>query len=119
MSTGKGFKRKQHQLANGVQNVFTYTPSSLRIILNDKFPDVGDVLCCARVKSKTLPSPADIWEADDAVRFVQGKTSSALVKVILSKVRKATVLGRARLHDGAMRSSPPGMPLTLRSEAVR
>jgi hypothetical protein len=36
--------RKRHQLANGVQNVFTYTPSSQRIILNDKFPDVGDVL---------------------------------------------------------------------------
>jgi hypothetical protein len=28
--------RKRHQLANGVQNVFTYTPSSQRIILNDK-----------------------------------------------------------------------------------
>jgi hypothetical protein len=36
--------RKRHQLANGVHNVFTYTPSSQRIILNDKFPDVGDVL---------------------------------------------------------------------------
>jgi len=35
-----------------------------RIILNDKFPDVGDVLCCARVKSK--PCSVFISESDSS-----------------------------------------------------
>jgi chromosome partitioning protein len=42
----------------------------------------------------TSPSPADIWEAEDAVRFVQAKNSKALVRVVFNKVREATVLGR-------------------------
>jgi hypothetical protein len=37
--------RKRHQLANRVQNVFTHAPCGQSIILKDKFPNVGDVLC--------------------------------------------------------------------------
>jgi hypothetical protein len=40
--------RKRYQLANGVQDVFTHAPGGQRIILKDKFPNVGDVLCRAR-----------------------------------------------------------------------
>src|ERR1700693_4539630 len=46
--------RKRYQLLNGVQDVFTHAPGGQRIILKDKFPNVSDVLCRARVKSKTL-----------------------------------------------------------------
>jgi hypothetical protein len=46
---------QRHQLANGVQDVFPQqAPGSQRIILKEKFPDVGDFLCRARLKSKTL-----------------------------------------------------------------
>src|ERR1700737_3967873 len=37
----------------------------------------------------TSPAPADIWEAEDAVKFVQAKNSDALVRVIFNKVRKS------------------------------
>jgi hypothetical protein len=46
--------RKRHQLANGVQNVFTYTPSArgLSSTINSQMSVMS---CgCARVKSKTL-----------------------------------------------------------------
>ncbi len=60
----------------------------------------------------TSPSPADIWEADDAVRFVQGKNSSAAVRVIFNKVRKSTVLGRL-IDESAKQVSIPAMAVTL------
>ena len=42
----------------------------------------------------TSPSPADIWEAEEAVRFVQARNPNAIVRVVFNKVRKTTVLGR-------------------------
>jgi len=60
----------------------------------------------------TSPSPADIWEADDAVRFVQSKNSDALVRVIFNKVRKSTVLGRL-VDESAKQVSAPALSVTL------
>ena len=60
----------------------------------------------------TSPSPADIWEADDAVRFVQAKNGNAAVRVIFNKVRKATVLGRL-IEESAKQVSVPALPVTL------
>jgi len=60
----------------------------------------------------TSPSPADIWEADDAVRFVQGKNPKASVRVVFNKVRKATVLGRL-VDESAKQVSVPSLPVTL------
>jgi MinD-like ATPase involved in chromosome partitioning or flagellar assembly len=60
----------------------------------------------------TSPSPADIWEADEAVRFVQAKNSSAAVRVIFNKVRKATVLGRL-IEESAKQVSVPALAVTL------
>jgi chromosome partitioning protein len=60
----------------------------------------------------TSPSPADIWEADDAVRFVKAKNPSAKVRVIFNKVRKATVLGKL-VDESAKQLSVPVMSVTL------
>jgi chromosome partitioning protein len=60
----------------------------------------------------TSPSPADIWEADDAVRFVKAKNSSAKIRVIFNKVRKATVLGRL-VDESAKQLSVPVLSVTL------
>jgi MinD-like ATPase involved in chromosome partitioning or flagellar assembly len=60
----------------------------------------------------TSPSPADIWEADDAVRFAQAKNPRATVRVIFNKVRKATVLGRL-VEESAKQVSVPALPVTL------
>ena len=42
----------------------------------------------------TSPSPADIWEADEALRFVQAKNPHAVARLIFNKVRRGTVLAR-------------------------
>jgi len=60
----------------------------------------------------TSPSPADIWEADDAVRFVQAKNPKASIRVVFNKVRKATVLGRL-VDESAKQVSVPSLPVTL------
>ena len=42
----------------------------------------------------TSPAPADIWEADEAIRFVQTKNHRAMVRLVFNKVRRGTILGR-------------------------
>jgi hypothetical protein len=42
----------------------------------------------------TTPSRADIWEAEDAVRFATLRNPGAIVRVGLQQVRKTTILGR-------------------------
>jgi hypothetical protein len=44
---------KRREPTNGVKNLLSHTPSGNQIFLGDEFPDVGDVLSCARVKDKT------------------------------------------------------------------
>lgn len=58
------------------------------------------------------PSPADVWETDEAVRFVQGRNKKAIVRVIFNKVRKTTVLGRL-VDESAKQVSAPSLPVTL------
>ena len=60
----------------------------------------------------TSPSPADIWEADDAVRFVEAKNSKAAVRVVFNKVRKATVLG-CLVDESAKQLSAPVLKVSL------
>jgi MinD-like ATPase involved in chromosome partitioning or flagellar assembly len=60
----------------------------------------------------TSPSPADIWEAEDAVQFVKEKNAKALVRVIFKKVRKSTVLGRL-VEESAKQVSVPALSVTL------
>jgi chromosome partitioning protein len=60
----------------------------------------------------TSPSPADIWEADEAVRFAKAKNPAAKIRVIFNKVRKATVLGRL-VDESAKQLSVPVLSATL------
>lgn len=60
----------------------------------------------------TSPSPADIWEAEDAVRFVHSRNQQAATRVLFNKVRKTTVLGRL-VEESAKQVSVPSLPVTL------
>ena len=76
-------------------------PDKADIVIYDTPPSLEHTATATAVRNAdivlvvTSPSPADIWEADDAVRFVQEKNSAAAIRVIFNKVRKATVLGAA------------------------
>ncbi len=88
------------------------------IIIYDTPPSLEHTATATAVRNAdivlvvTSPSPADIWEAEDAVRFVKTKNSKAAVRVIFNKVRKATVLGRL-IEESAKQVSAPALPVTL------
>ena len=60
----------------------------------------------------TSPSPADIWEADDAIRFVKSRNPKVPVKVVFNKVRRTTVLGRL-IEESAKQISAPTLSVTI------
>jgi MinD-like ATPase involved in chromosome partitioning or flagellar assembly len=60
----------------------------------------------------TSPAPADIWEAEEAVLFVQSRNSQAAARLVFNKVRKATVLGRL-VDESARQVSVPSLPVML------
>src|SRR6202161_674877 len=88
------------------------------ITIYDTPPDLEHTATATAVRSAdialviTSPSPADVWEADEAVRFVQGRNKKAIVRVIFNKVRKATVLGRL-VDESAKQVSAASLPVTL------
>jgi chromosome partitioning protein len=88
------------------------------IIIFDTPPSLEHTATATAVRSAdivlvvTSPSPADIWEADEAVRFVKAKNPKANVRVIFNKVRKATVLGRL-MDESAKQVSVPTLPVSL------
>jgi chromosome partitioning protein len=60
----------------------------------------------------TTPSPADLWEAEDAVRFVQTTNPGTIVRVVFNKVRKGTLLSRI-VPESAKQVSVPTMGVML------
>jgi chromosome partitioning protein len=42
----------------------------------------------------TSPSPADVWEAEEAAQFVRSRNPDAAICLVFNRVRKGTVLGR-------------------------
>jgi chromosome partitioning protein len=42
----------------------------------------------------TSPSPADLWEADEAVTFAKSRNPEAVVRIVYNKVRKGTRLAK-------------------------
>jgi chromosome partitioning protein len=88
------------------------------IVIFDTPPSLDHTATATAVRSAdivlvvTSPSPADIWEAEDAVRFAQAKNSKAMVRVIFNKVRKTTVLGRL-VDESAKQVSVPALPVSL------
>src|ERR1039458_9055301 len=86
--------------------------ASPEIVIYDTPPSLEHTATATAVRSAdivlvvTSPSPADIWEADDAVRFAKSKNSKAAVRVVFNKVRKSTVLGRLVEESGKQLSAP-------------
>ena len=70
------------------------------ILLIDTPPNLEHPATAAAVRSAdiaivvTSPAPADLWEAEEAVRFVESKGPQAVVRLLFNKVRKRTILGR-------------------------
>ena len=60
----------------------------------------------------TSPSPADIWEAEEAVNFVKARNPKAIVRLVFNKFRTGTVLGRL-VEDSAKEVSAPSLPVRL------
>jgi chromosome partitioning protein len=93
-------------------------PAKADIVIFDTPPSLEHNATATAVRNAnivlvvTSPSPADIWEAEDAVRFVQAKNGDALVRVIFNKVRKTTVLGRL-VDESAKQVSVPALGVTL------
>jgi chromosome partitioning protein len=93
-------------------------PASSAITIYDTPPNLEHTATATAVRNAnialvvTSPSPADIWEAEDAVQFVKEKNAKALVRVIFKKVRKSTVLGRL-VEESAKQVSVPALSVTL------
>ena len=70
------------------------------VVIYDTPPSLDHVASASAVRNADLvivvvsPAPADLWEAERAVNFVKEKNPSAKVRVMVNKVRKATVLGK-------------------------
>jgi cellulose biosynthesis protein BcsQ len=60
----------------------------------------------------TTPAPFDIWEADEAARFVLGKNSKAIVRIVVNKFDKRTILGRL-IGDSLKQVSVPPVPVMI------
>ena len=111
----QGTSSKALELITGQQPVIDRKAD---IVIYDTPPSLDHTATATAVRNAdivlviTSPSPADIWEAEEAVRFVQSRNPKATVRVVFNKVRKATVLGRL-VDESAKQVSVPSLPVTL------
>ena len=90
------------------------------VVLYDTPPNLEHTATATAVRSAdmvlvvTSPSPADIWEADDAIQFVQNRNRHASVRLVFNKVRKTTILGRL-VEESAKGLRVPALPVTISS----
>ncbi len=88
------------------------------VLIFDTPPNLEHPATAAAVRSADLalvvtsPSPADLWEADEAVRYVQAKMPDTPVRVLFNKVRKNTILGKL-IEEGAKQITAPVVPVHL------
>jgi chromosome partitioning protein len=88
------------------------------IVIYDTPPNLEHTATATAIRSAdivlvvTSPSPADIWEADDAVEFARSRNSKATVRLVFNKVRKTTILGRL-VESSAKGLSIPALPVTI------
>lgn len=87
------------------------------ILLYDTPPNLEHTATASAVRDVdialvvTTPSPADVWEAEEAVRFASERNPGAQVRVVFNKVRKTTILGRLA---GQSLLVPPQPTLSVR-----
>jgi chromosome partitioning protein len=88
------------------------------ILIYDTPPNLEHPATAAAVRSAdialviTSPSPADVWEAEEAVQFIRAKGGQAVPMVLFNKVRKRTILGRL-VDEAAKQISIPPVPVHL------
>lgn len=105
----QGTSNKALRLIGGQQAVLD---TSYDVLLYDTPPNLDHIATGYAVQNADLamvvtsPSPADIWEADEAVRFVQDTNQNAEVRLIFNKVRKGTVLARLTDESAKQVSAP-------------
>lgn len=100
-----------------------HPPEGMRradIVIYDTPPNLDHTATATAVRSADIalvvatPAPADIWEAEDAVRFIRTRNGKAALRVVFNKVRKATILGRL-VDESAKQISAPSLPVMLSS----
>ena len=95
------------------------------VLLYDTPPNLEHVATAAAVQQAdlvlvvTTPSPADIWEADDAARFAREKNPAADVRLVFNKVRRGTVLARLVEESAAQVSAPALAPVISARECYQ
>jgi chromosome partitioning protein len=88
------------------------------VVIYDTPPNLEHTATATAVRSAdtilvvTSPSPADIWEADDAIQFAQNRNTTASVRLVFNKVRKTTILGRL-VEESAKAMTIPALPVTI------
>jgi chromosome partitioning protein len=93
---------------NGEYDVYLYdTPPSLEHQATAAAVRSADIAIVV-----TSPSPADIWEAAEAVQFVKAKNPNAAVRVLFNKVKRNTVLGRL-VEESGKHVGAPVIPVHL------
>lgn len=82
--------------------------NSYDVLIYDTPPSLAHNATAVAVQSAnialvvTSPSPADLWEAEEAARFVQEKNKKATVRLVFNRVRQGTVLANVA-HESAKR----------------
>ena len=91
---------------------------SYQVLLIDTPPSLTLPATAAAVASAdiilipTSPSPVDVWEADEAARFAQDKSSKAIIRIVLNRTRTGTLLTDAA-HDSLNGVAVPILPVAL------
>jgi MinD-like ATPase involved in chromosome partitioning or flagellar assembly len=112
----QGTSTKALELIYGSQ---ANTTTQAEITIYDTPPSLEHIATVTAVRSAdlvlvvTTPAPADIWEAEEAVQFVQGtKNDKTVVRVVFNQVRKTTILGRL-VDTSAKEISVSTLPVML------
>jgi chromosome partitioning protein len=112
---GQGTSSKALELIHGSRLEIIGDPE---IVIYDTPPNLEHNATATAVRSADIvlvvatPAPADVWEAEEAVQFVQSRNGNAAVRVVFNKVRKTTLLGRL-LDESAKQISAPSLPVNL------
>jgi chromosome partitioning protein len=113
----QGTSNKALELIHGQRPEAITNPD---IVVWDTPPSLDHTATATAVRSANLalaittPAPADIWEAEEAVRFVRERNAKAIVRVVFNEFKKATVLGRL-VEESAKQLSVPVLPVMLNS----
>lgn len=108
----QGTSTKALALINGHEPKVTRQQAD--IVIWDTPPSLDHTATATAVRSAdialavTTPALADIWEADEATKFVQARNSSAAVRVVFNKFQKSTLLGRL-VEDSAKQVHVPSL----------